>query len=73
MFQNKNSLSKERIVDRLIRKQVHVDDMQFGFMWVCCTTVAILIVRELHEKKRKKLFYTWRRLLTGALRRLYGG
>lgn len=40
----------ERIVDRFIREQVHINDMQFGFMRGRCTTDAIFIVRQLQEK-----------------------
>ena len=48
----------KRIADRLVTEQVHIDDMQFGFMQGCDTTDAIFIVRQLQEKfmaKRKKL------------------
>lgn len=52
----------ERIVDQLIREQVHIDDMQFGFMKGRGTTDAIFIVRQLQEKflaKKKKPYFAF--------------
>ena len=40
----------ERVADQLIRKQVRIDDMQFGFSSGKTTTDAIFIVRQLQEK-----------------------
>ena len=40
----------ERVVEQLIRKQVRIDDMQFGFSPGKGTTDAIFIVRQLQEK-----------------------
>ena len=40
----------ERVVEQLIRKQVRIDDMQFGFLPGKGTTDAIFIVRQLQEK-----------------------
>ena len=52
----------ERIVDKLIREQVHINDMQFGFMKGRGTTDAIFIARQLQEKyiaKKKKLYFAF--------------
>ncbi len=40
----------ERVLDRLIRDRVHIDDMQFGFMPGRGTIDAIFLVRQLQEK-----------------------
>ena len=40
----------ERIVDRLIRHLVSIDDSQFGFVPGRGTTDAIFVVRHLQEK-----------------------
>ena len=40
----------ERVIDKLIREQVEIDSMQFGFMPGRSTTDAIFIVRQLQEK-----------------------
>ena len=40
----------ERMVERLIRQRVEIDEMQCGFMLGCGTTDAIFIVRQLQEK-----------------------
>ena len=40
----------ERILEGLIRKQVSIDDMQFGFMPGGGTTDGIFIVRQVQEK-----------------------
>ena len=42
----------ERVAEQLIRKQVRIDDMQFGFSSGKTTTDAIFIVRQLQEKHR---------------------
>ncbi len=49
----------ERILDDIIRKQVNIDSMQFGFMPGRSTTDAIFILRQLQEKflgKKKHLY-----------------
>ena len=40
----------ERFVEKLIREQLIVDEMQFGFMPGHGTTDAIFLVRQLQEK-----------------------
>ena len=40
----------ERIVDAIIRQQVDIDSMQFGFMHGRNTTDAILILTQMQEK-----------------------
>ena len=40
----------ERVIEQLIRKQVRIDDMQFGFSPGKGTTDAIFIVRQMQEK-----------------------
>ena len=40
----------ERMVERLIRQRVEIDEMQCEFMLGCGTTDAIFIVRQLQEK-----------------------
>ena len=49
----------ERILEGLIRKQVNIDDMQFGFMPGRGTTDAIFIARQVQEKfiARNKTLY----------------
>ena len=37
----------ERLVEGIIRQQVDIDSMQFGFMPGCSTTDAIFIVRKM--------------------------
>ena len=44
----------ERIIERLIKQQVDINDIQFGFMTRCGTTNAILILRQLKEKYSAK-------------------
>jgi len=50
----------ERIFKNKIRQQIHIDDMQFGFMKGKGTTDAIFIVTQMWEKfraKGKKLYF----------------
>ena len=52
----------ERVVERLVRERVHIDDMQFGFMPGRGTTDAIFLVRQLQEKylgKKKNLYFAF--------------
>ena len=52
----------ERVVERLIREKVNIDDMQFGFMPGKGTIDAIFIIRQLQEKylqKNKKLYFAF--------------
>lgn len=44
----------ERVLEKRIREQVNIDDMQFGFMPGKGTTDAIFIVRQVQEKYRAK-------------------
>ena len=52
----------ERVLEKRIRCQVSIDNMQFGFMPGNGTTDAIFIMRQVHEKhqsKKKKLYYAF--------------
>ena len=52
----------ERILEGLIRKQVSIDDMQFGFMPGRGTTDGIFIARQVQEKfiaKNKTLYFAF--------------
>ena len=52
----------ERVLERRIRDQVKIDDMQFGFTPGKSTTDAIFIVRQMQEKyraKRRPLYYAF--------------
>ena len=49
----------ERVLEKLVRERVNIDDMQFGFMPGRGTTDAIFILRQLQEKylaKNRKLY-----------------
>ena len=50
----------ERVIEKIIRERISIDDMQFGFMPGRGTTDAIFILRQLQEKhlaKNKKLYF----------------
>ena len=52
----------ERILETVIRSQISIDSMQFGFMPGRGTTDAIFILRQLHEKylgKKKNLYFAF--------------
>ena len=52
----------ERVLEKRIRCQVSIDNMQFGFMPGKRTTDAIFIMRQVQEKhqaKKKKLYYVF--------------
>ena len=52
----------ERIVEKLIRDIVNIDEMQFGFMPAKGTTDAIFILRQLQEKflaKKLPLYFAF--------------
>ena len=53
----------ERVLEKRIRCQVSIDNMQFGFMPGKGTTDAIFIMRQVQEKhqekKKKKLYYAF--------------
>ena len=52
----------ERVLEKRIRCQVSIDNMQFGFMPGRGTTDVIFIMRQVQEKhqaKKKKLYYTF--------------
>ena len=44
----------ERVIEHLVRQQVDINEMQFGFMPGRGTTDAIFILRQLQEKYQKK-------------------
>ena len=52
----------ERVLEKKIRCQMSIDNMQFGFMPGKGTTDAIFIMRQVQEKhqaKKKKLYYAF--------------
>ena len=52
----------ERVLEKRIRCEVSIDNMQFGFMPGKGTTDAIVIMRQVQEKyqaKKKKLCYAF--------------
>ena len=49
----------ERIIEKRVRKEVHIDDMQFGFRQGKRTTDAIFIVRQMQEKFLAKKQELW--------------
>ena len=52
----------ERVIEKIIRERIYIDDMQFGFMPGRGTTDAIFILRQLQEKhlaKNKKLYFAF--------------
>ena len=52
----------ERVLEKRIRCQVSIDNMQFGFMPGKGTTDAIFIMRQVqdkHQAKKKKLYYAF--------------
>ena len=52
----------ERVIEKIIRERISIDDMQFGFMPGRGTTDAIFILRQLQEKhlaKNKKLYFVF--------------
>ena len=49
----------ERVIDKLLRERIDIDEMQFGFVPGRGTTDAIFLLRQLQEKylgKRKNLY-----------------
>ena len=52
----------ERVIEKIIRERISIDDMQFGFMPGRGTTDAIFILGQLQEKhlaKNKKLYFAF--------------
>ena len=52
----------EHILNVIIRDQVSIDEMQFGFMPKCGTIDAIFILRQLQEKflnKKKNVYFAF--------------
>ena len=52
----------ERVLEKKIRCQLSIDNMQIGFMLEKETTDAIFIIRQVQEKhqtKKKKLYYVF--------------
>ena len=52
----------ERLIEKIIRERISIDDMQFGFMPGRGTTDAIFTLRQLQEKhlaKNKKLYFAF--------------
>ena len=69
----------ERFMEKLIKHQVHFDEMQFGFMPVCGTTKAIFILRQLQKKfltKKQNLYSAFadlEKVFDRVHREFYGG
>ena len=52
----------ERVIEKIMRECIVIDDMEFGFMPGCGTTDAIFIVRQLQEKvlnKNQNLYFAF--------------
>ena len=52
----------EKVIEKITRERISIDDMQFGFMPGRGTTDAIFILRQLQEKhlaKNKKLYFAF--------------
>ena len=52
----------ERVIEKIIRERISIDDMQFGFMPGRGTIDVIFILRQLQEKhlaKNKKLYFAF--------------
>ena len=52
----------ERVLEKKIRCQVSIDNMQYGFMPVKGTTDSFFIIRQVQEKyqeNKKKLYYAF--------------
>ena len=49
----------ERVIEKIIRERISIDDMQFGFMPGHGTTDAIFILKEKHLAKNKKLYFAF--------------
>ena len=52
----------ERILEKIIREQVNINEMQYGFMPGRGTTDAIFILRQLQERylhKNKRLYFVF--------------
>ena len=52
----------ERVLEKQIRCEIYIDDMQFGFMHGRGTTDAIFLLRQMQEKylrKNKKLYFAF--------------
>ena len=60
----------ERVIEKIIRECIAIDDMQFGFMPGRGTTYAIFIVRQLQEKFLDKKLISLISLLSLILKRL---
>ena len=52
----------ERVLESLIRSQVVINDMKFGFRPGCSTTDAMYILRQMQEKhliRKKKIYFAF--------------
>ena len=60
----------ERIFEHIIRQQIVIDDMQFGFMKGKGTTDAIFMARQMQENFEVKscilVLWIWKKLLIGC-------